>query len=310
MGGSKDTGELSGMADAGAVQATGHTESAPSTTLVAEKEAIAASASSAEMRPSAESVSARAQPALVTPGKSALPAQRNFTLRLGELAIFLTAVVGAVALGLGISSYFVSHPYVLAYLAAYGAFRFADLLVREEAALRTDREGFARRIAYQLPILVLFAAAPFERTYIYGAEGPQWSAALGLLIELAGLWLALGARIQLGFFTQPSKDGESPFDAAESRNRGLTGSHANPAGLVRSGMYRYIRHPIQLGEFLVLIAWPLEYGAPVTEALMLIIGALVVYRRIRREETELLAIHGDRYAQYMRETDRVLPNVW
>jgi protein-S-isoprenylcysteine O-methyltransferase Ste14 len=223
--------------------------------------------------------------------RSAMPARRNFTIRLGELAIFLTAVIGAVALGLGISQYFVKHPYVLAYLTAYGAFRFADLLVREEAALRLDREGFGRRIVYQLPILILFAAAPFERTYVYGAEAPQWSAALGLLIELAGLWLALGARIQLGFLTPAINDGET-------------------RELVRSGMYRYIRHPIQLGEFLVLMAWPFEYGAPVTEVLMLVIGAIVTYRRIRREEVELLARHGDRYAQYMRETDRILPNVW
>jgi protein-S-isoprenylcysteine O-methyltransferase Ste14 len=223
--------------------------------------------------------------------KPKIPGQRNFTLRLGELTIFLAALIGAVALGLGISSYFGAHPYVMAYLAAYAAFRFADLLVREDASLRTDREGFARRVAYELPILLLFAAAPFERTYIYGAEAPQWSAALGLLIELAGLWLALGARIQLGFFT--------PAPQA---------SHASK--LVRGGLYRYIRHPIYLGEMLVLTAWPFEYGAPFTEVLMLIIGVIVIRRRIRFEEAELLAVYGDDYAQYMHETDRILPNVW
>lgn len=223
--------------------------------------------------------------------KPKIPGQRNFTLRLGELTIFLAAVIGAVALGLGISSYFVAHPYVMAYLAAYAAFRFADLLVREDATLWTDREGFARRVAYQLPILLLFAAAPFERTYVYGAEGPQWSAGLGLLIELAGLWLALGARIQLGFF--------SPAPRASGDSK-----------LVRGGLYRYIRHPIYLGEMLVLIAWPFEYGAPFTEVLMVIIGVIVIRRRIRYEEAELLAVYGDDYAQYMRETDRILPNVW
>jgi protein-S-isoprenylcysteine O-methyltransferase Ste14 len=223
--------------------------------------------------------------------KPKIPSQRNFTLRLGELTIFLAAVIGAVALGLGISSYFVAHPYVLAYLAAYAAFRFADLLVREDATLWTDREGFARRVAYQLPILLLFAMAPFERTYVYGAEAPQWSAGLGLLIELAGLWLALGARIQLGFFSPALQANEGPK-------------------LVRGGLYRYIRHPIYLGEMLVLVAWPFEYGAPITEALMVIIGVIVIRRRIRYDEAELLAVYGDDYAQYMRETDRILPNVW
>jgi protein-S-isoprenylcysteine O-methyltransferase Ste14 len=226
-----------------------------------------------------------------TPIKPKIPSQRNFTLRLGELTIFLAAVIGAVALGLGISSYFVAHPYVLAYLAAYAAFRFADLLVREDATLWTDREGFARRVAYQLPILLLFAAAPFERTYVYGAEAPQWSAGLGLLIELAGLWLALGARIQLGFFSPAMQANQGPK-------------------LVRGGLYRYIRHPIYLGEMLVLVAWPFEYGAPFTEALMVILGLIVIRRRIRYEEAELLAVYGDDYANYMHETDRILPNVW
>jgi protein-S-isoprenylcysteine O-methyltransferase Ste14 len=289
MSGDKDTGELNGLADVVA-SATAEAHSASSASAAAASSTVSVQGAP-EARGSSGSATTAEPLAAVTPGKSKLPAQRNFTLRLGELAIFLTAGIGAVALGLGISSYFVAHPYVLAYLAAYGAFRFADLLVRDEATLWTDREGFARRVAYQLPILVLFAAAPFERTYIYGAEAPKWSAALGLLIELAGLWLALGARIQLGFLAPPAKDGATP-------------------DLVRGGMYRYIRHPIQLGEFLVLMAWPFEYGAPVTEGLMLIIGAIVMYRRIRREETGLLAIHGERYAQYMRETDRLLPNVW
>src|ERR1039458_4698218 len=57
---------------------------------------------------------------------------RNFFLRLGELVIFLVAVVGAVALGLAITSYFTAHTYIAAYLLAYAGFRCADLLVREE----------------------------------------------------------------------------------------------------------------------------------------------------------------------------------
>jgi protein-S-isoprenylcysteine O-methyltransferase Ste14 len=142
-----------------------------------------------------------------------------------------------------------------------------------------------------LPILLLFAAAPFERTYVYGAEAPQWAAALGLLIELAGLWLALGARIQLGFFSPAAESGDG-------------------SKLVRGGLYRYIRHPIYLGEMLVLTAWPFEYGAPATELLMLIIGVIVLRRRIRYDEAELLAVYGDDYVHYMRETDRILPNVW
>jgi protein-S-isoprenylcysteine O-methyltransferase Ste14 len=215
---------------------------------------------------------------------------RDLLLRLAELAIFLTAMIGAVALGLGITDYFHDHRYVAAYLLAYAGFRLADLLVRDEGE-DVRRDSLAPRILGQMPLLVLFAAAPFERTYGYGGEAPAWAAALGLLLELAGLWLALGARIQLHFFS--------------SDRAGREG-----AQLVRSGFYKYVRHPIYSGMFLVLFAWPFEYGAPVTALFTLVIGAFVLHRQIRGEELLLRERYGPEYADYCRETDALIPSIW
>src|SRR5580704_16477163 len=92
---------------------------------------------------------------------------RNFFLRLGELTIFLVAVVGAVTLGLAVTSYFRAHTYIAAYLLAYAGFRAADLLVREEYGPDPARDALSNRIADQAPLLILFFAAPFERTYLY-----------------------------------------------------------------------------------------------------------------------------------------------
>jgi protein-S-isoprenylcysteine O-methyltransferase Ste14 len=220
----------------------------------------------------------------------ATPAPRDLSMRIAETVIFLLAVIGAVAIGLGISNYLGKHPYVYAYLIAYAAFRIADLLVREEWMLGADPAHFARRIMGELPVLALFAAAPFERSY-YTGDAPNWLAGLGILIELLGLWLALGARIQLGFFS-------SGDEATAIRP------------IVRNGLYRYIRHPIYAGEFLVLFAWPFEYGAPITVLAMVVAGIFVLRRRIREDEAEMLANHGDEYANYMRATDVMIPNVW
>jgi protein-S-isoprenylcysteine O-methyltransferase Ste14 len=184
---------------------------------------------------------------------------RETILRFAEVAIFLISVVGAVALGLGITAYFAEHKYVYAYLLAYGAFRFSDLLVRDDREDGTAREELGNRIAVQLPLLVMFAAAPFERTYVYGGTMPQSLGALGLLLAILGMWLTLGARIQLGYFS--------------------VGDVAHP-DLVRSGFYGYIRHPIHAGTFLVALGWPLEYGAPVTFVATLIIGLIILRRRI------------------------------
>ena len=86
------------------------------------------------------------------------------------------------------------------YLAAYAGFRFADLIVGENEEDCPAHEELSQRIAVQLPILVTFAAAPFERTYLYGGSAPAFVSALGLLIALWGMWLALGARVQLDFY--------------------------------------------------------------------------------------------------------------
>ncbi|HXD89809.1 MAG TPA: isoprenylcysteine carboxylmethyltransferase family protein [Candidatus Binataceae bacterium] len=233
---------------------------------------------------------------LATPRDPQAAASRGFTVRLAELVILMAAIVGAVALGLGMSQYLAKHRYVAAYLIAYGVFRFADLLVRDQAALGLDRERFMRRVMYEIPLLVLFFAAPFERTYIlealgYSGETPRWTGALGLLIELAGLWLVLGARIQLGFFSPAPR------------------SDARPV-LVRNGLYRLIRHPIYAGELIVLLAWPFEYGAPVTLVIASIVGFIVIRDRARNEEAELLAQFGDDYAAYMNVTYSVVPNLW
>lgn len=215
---------------------------------------------------------------------------RSLAMRFAEAAIFLIAVVGAIALGMGITAYFGEHRYVLAYLVAYAGFRCSDLLIREDADDLSARDELVRRISVQLPLLAMFAAAPFERTYIYGGPPPVWLSALGLLLELLGMWLALGARMQLGFFS--------------------SGRSADNAALVKRGVYRYVRHPVYAGTFLVTLAWPLVYGAPVTAFVTFIVGSVFCYRRMKAEDAAMLKQFGREYEEYMRETDALIPTIW
>lgn len=211
----------------------------------------------------------------------------GLSFQLAELAILFAAIVGAVALGLGIGDYLGEHPYVLGYLLAYAGFRVADALLRSDPGTVQEPDAPMRQWHSDLPVLLLFATAPFERTYIYGGEALDSVAAFGLLMELAGLWLVIGSRIQLR------------FGAARERDT-----------VVRRGFYRYIRHPAITGTCLVLLAWPFEYSAPVVEVVTMIVLFAVARREIRSEESEMLARFGDEYESYRRETDRLIPNVW
>jgi len=247
-----------------------------------------------------QNTSARATGALdeslARTGKAETPVEgklisRDLTVRLVEQVVFVTAVIGAVSLGLGITSYFAEHRYLAAYLLAYIGFRFADLLVGEDSETAPAARGLSERVLNELPVLILFAAAPFERTYIWGGQGPAWLSALGLLLALVGLWLALGSRIQLHFFSSDHSGHERVV-------------------LVKTGFFKYIRHPVYAGIMLVLFAWPLVYGAPIVMILTLIIGGTIARNQIRADERVLRARFGEEFEEYCRTTDALLPSIW
>ncbi len=207
--------------------------------------------------------------------------------RLEELVVVFLAIVGAVALGLGISDYLGEHRYVLGYLCAYAGFRIANAILSADAGAGQNRDAARQALIRELPILLLFAAAPFERTYIYGGSPSDGIAVFGLVMELAGLWLVIGARVQRRF--SAGRDGH---------------------GFLRSGFYRYVRHPIRAGSCLVLFGWPFEYGAPVVAVVTLAILLIVSSRAIRDEESAMQARFGEEYEAYVRDTDRMIPSVW
>ncbi|MGC1678887.1 MAG: isoprenylcysteine carboxylmethyltransferase family protein [Candidatus Binataceae bacterium] len=217
---------------------------------------------------------------------------RDAIVRFGEQVVFVTAVVGAVALGLGITDYFRDHRYISAYLIAYIGFRFAELMVGEDPRHPAEAAAaHAQRIQTQIAVLILFAAAPFERTYLYGGEPQKWVGALGLLLELGGLWLALGARIQLRFFSSDKSGRERMI-------------------LVKTGFFRYIRHPVYAGVLLVMLAWPLVFAAPIVFIATLVVGLSIAHRQIRDDEATLAARFGEEFEEYRRTTDALVPSIW
>ncbi|HXW83161.1 MAG TPA: isoprenylcysteine carboxylmethyltransferase family protein [Candidatus Binataceae bacterium] len=217
--------------------------------------------------------------------------RRGSLVRAGELLIYLLAVVGAIAVGLGIFDYFGQHRYIGAYLIAYAGFRIADLLVAGTPDHIGAGDTLAQRVSNELPVLVLFAAAAFERTYLWGGESAGWLGALGLLLQLGGLWLALGARVQLHFFSSDRQGHERMV-------------------LVTTGFFRYVRHPTYTGVLLVLMAWPIVYEAPITLVVAGVIGGYVARRQIAADEEVLLNRFGEEFEHYRRTTDALIPNIW
>ena len=79
-------------------------------------------------------------------------------------------------------------------------------------------------------------------------------------------------------------------------------------GLVQSGLYRWVRHPIYLGEFLVFAGIMILAISPLTLSIYAMFVALQVYRLMMEEKT--LSAAYPSYAEYCRRTARLLPGVY
>ncbi len=80
----------------------------------------------------------------------------------------------------------------------------------------------------------------------------------------------------------------------------------NTSLLVKSGIYRYIRHPLYLSVFLLGTGVMLKDVHPLQLGLG-IINLIAVYITARIEEKEMVARFGDEYRTYIKETKMFLP---
>ncbi len=116
--------------------------------------------------------------------------------------------------------------------------------------------------------------------------------ALGLGIMVVGLWLFYRSHADLG------------------TNWSVTLQMRENHGLVTYGVYSVIRHPMYSSMFLIGIAQllflPNWIAGP---AYLLSFGVLYIFR-VRVEERMMLDQFGAEYEQYMRQTGRLIPQVW
>ncbi|MFN2624260.1 MAG: isoprenylcysteine carboxylmethyltransferase family protein [Chthoniobacterales bacterium] len=80
--------------------------------------------------------------------------------------------------------------------------------------------------------------------------------------------------------------------------------------LVEQGPFQWVRHPSYTGVLLAFVGWALTLWnwAAITVVLVPIFAAFI--RRMNVEEEALRGALGERYAQYMRRTKRLMPGIY
>ena len=134
------------------------------------------------------------------------------------------------------------------------------------------------------PSLLFFFGSPEGSTAL-------WLAASGSLLAIAGAVLILKSRAELG----------PAWSFVPMADQGT--------GLITTGPYRLVRHPIYLGLALIALGEALAFSSW-PAVLIVLCGIVPTFAwRGRAEETLLGKTFGESYALYQRQTKMIIPHL-
>jgi protein-S-isoprenylcysteine O-methyltransferase Ste14 len=141
------------------------------------------------------------------------------------------------------------------------------------------------RAAVVLLVLLLIRSRPFKGGQTITKD--PWLQAIGLVVFLAGLALAIWARRYLG------------------RNWGMPMTEKVDPELVTTGPYRRVRHPIYSGIILAMVGTAIAVSWYWLLA-VIVLGAYFVYSAVM-EERYMAGHFPDTYPAYKRSTKMLVP---
>lgn len=158
------------------------------------------------------------------------------------------------------------------------------------------REGVSSRLSYTILTVAAFYlmfAGDVPREYLRARlfQPNLWTNALGIAITAAGIAFAVWARVYLGGNWSSSVTVKVGHE------------------LVRSGPYRFVRHPIYTGMILALCG-----TAVVRHQVRGIIAVVLAYIgfkiKSKIEERTMTNTFGAQYDEYSRTTGAIVPRLW
>lgn len=158
------------------------------------------------------------------------------------------------------------------------------------------REGLSSRLSYTILTVAgyfLMFSGDVPREYLRARlfTPTIWTDAFGIAITVAGIAFAIWARIYLG--------GNWSSDVTVKVDHQL----------VRSGPYRFVRHPIYTGLITALIGTGLARDQ-VRGAIAVVLAYAGFKIKSLIEERTMTSTFGEQYGEYSRSTGAIVPRLW
>lgn len=145
--------------------------------------------------------------------------------------------------------------------------------------------------------LLGFAAAILDFVFLQNFSF-QIFALIGLLLLIVGGFIRMKARLEL-----KKKAGYDSL--AGTTKLKIVKEHK----LVTDGLYKYIRHPLYLGEILrnlgLVVIFSSVYGISIV-----LLASIFLLFRIEIEEKMLIVVFGKEYIKYRRNTKKMIPYIY
>ncbi|WP_337043834.1 methyltransferase family protein [Emticicia sp. 17c] len=167
----------------------------------------------------------------------------------------------------------------------------------DSKATAQQEAGWKRLLYYWLPIFVsMYLLGPgewFGHTWLRESFVPHtdFVSIVAFLLALLGLITACWARYLLG------------------RNWSLSVQKKQDHELIRSGPYKWVRHPIYTGLLLLFTGTALLVG-DYRGILAVVIMVVAFWLKLRKEEQVMAELFGEQYEAYRQQTKALIPFVW
>jgi protein-S-isoprenylcysteine O-methyltransferase Ste14 len=175
------------------------------------------------------------------------------------------------------------------WLAFLGYWLISALTVKATA----ERQSFASSLSYRIPLIIGgYLLAAFRHPYLSQQVTSHTVATpwIGAVVCLAGLGVAIWSRWTLG--------GNWSSDVTFKQNHEL----------VKTGPYRFVRHPIYTGILVMVLGTAIAIGL-LRCWLGLLVMSAGLWIKLKQEEALMLRHFPDTYPAYQKQVKALIPYV-